>query len=386
MRATGSPQWLARTVRSPVADAVVIDGGGATLMPGLIDGHSHITYPNAADRPYPHLYPPATVETTLMTVHNARLLLDHGFTSAYSAGAIKPGIEAHLRDEIAAGRIAGPRFRAASMELYFPGDPDARPMPVSPADVRAFVRESANEGVDIVKMFVSGLDGVTAASDWELVLSDETIAIAAAEAAALGLSLSAHVRPAAGIKQAVRNGFRVLYHVEDVDDEALALMEARKAEIFCGPTIGGIVLRAEGSRDPAVRERSFARLERYRETVARLRGRGLRVLPFGDYGFPGRPHGHNARDLDFFVRYLGFRPTEVLSAATQLGGEQMGGEPVGLIAPSFLADLLLVDGDPVDDVRILQDRANFRLIMQGGNVHHAQPRANSVMRRTTVSA
>ncbi len=89
------------------ADADTIDAGGAFLMPGLVECHTHITYPNAYDRWYPHLYPPAAVETTLMTVHNAQVLIDHGFTSAYSAGAIKPGIETHVRDEIAAGRIAG---------------------------------------------------------------------------------------------------------------------------------------------------------------------------------------------------------------------------------------------------------------------------------------
>jgi imidazolonepropionase-like amidohydrolase len=350
-------------------------------MPGLVDGHSHITYPNAIDRSYPTMYPPAAVETTLMTVHNARILLDHGFTSAYSAGAIKPGIETKLRDEIAAGRIAGPRLRAASMEFYFPGDPEARPMPSSPAEVRQFVRESAAEGADIVKLFFSGLNGMLPQNDDELVLSDAAASAAQEEAAAHGLAMSAHVRPAAGIKQALRHGVRVLYHVEDLDDEGLELMAERKAEIFCGPTISGIALRVEGPDGPH-RTQAQARLARYRETVARMRSRGVRVLPFGDYGFPGRAHGANARDLGYFVRHLGVPPAETLTAATKLGGEQMN-ERVGVVAPGYLADLLLVDGDPLADIDLLAEPGNLVMIMQGGWFHKL-PTA-SATNLTTVS-
>jgi imidazolonepropionase-like amidohydrolase len=364
----------------PCADARTIDGRGRTLMPGLIDGHAHITYPNAIDRSYPTMYPPAAIETTLMTVHNARVLLDHGFTSAYSAGAIKPGIETKLRDEIAAGRIAGPRLRAASMEFYFPGDPEARPMPTDPAGVRQFVRESAAEGADIVKLFFSGLTGQMPQNDDQLVLSDAAAAAAQEEAEAHGLMTSAHVRPAAGIKQALRHGVRVLYHVEDLDDEGLELMAERRTEIFCGPTISGIALAA--ARSGAHQARAQARLDRYRETVARMRSRGIRVLPFGDYGFPGRAHGANARDLGYFVRHLGVPPADTLAAATKLGGEQMN-EPVGTIAPGYFADLLLVEGDPLADVDVLTDANNLAMIMQRGALYKL--RAASEMKLTTVA-
>jgi imidazolonepropionase-like amidohydrolase len=106
------------------------------------------------------------------------------------------------------------------------------------------------------------------------------------------------------------------------------------------------------------------------ETIARMRKRGIRVLPGGDYGFVYTPHGTYARDLWLFVKLLGFSAMEALVAATRLGGEIMGrpGE-LGLVKPGALADLLLVDGDPLADIAILQDRGAIRMIMKDGLLH-----------------
>jgi imidazolonepropionase-like amidohydrolase len=110
------------------------------------------------------------------------------------------------------------------------------------------------------------------------------------------------------------------------------------------------------------------------ETMGRMRKRGIRVLPGGDYGFPYTPHGTYARDLWLFVKVLGFSPRETLVAATKLGGELMGkpGE-LGVVAPGALADLLLVDGDPLTDIAVLQDRDAIPLIMKDGALHKAPP-------------
>jgi imidazolonepropionase-like amidohydrolase len=117
--------------------------------------------------------------------------------------------------------------------------------------------------------------------------------------------------------------------------------------------------------------REFEReLEASVEVVARMRKRGIRVLPGGDYGFPATPHGTYARDLWIFVKILGFSAMEALVAATRLGGELMGrpGE-LGVVKPGALADLLLVDGDPLADIAILQDRNALRMIMKDGALH-----------------
>jgi imidazolonepropionase-like amidohydrolase len=108
------------------------------------------------------------------------------------------------------------------------------------------------------------------------------------------------------------------------------------------------------------------------ESIARMRARGIRVLPGGDYGFPFSPHGTYARDLWLFVKVLGFSPMETLVAATRQGGDIMGlpGE-LGVVRPGALADLLLVDGDPLADIAILQDRTAIRMIMKNGDLHRA---------------
>jgi imidazolonepropionase-like amidohydrolase len=106
--------------------------------------------------------------------------------------------------------------------------------------------------------------------------------------------------------------------------------------------------------------------------VPELKKRGVRLLPGGDYGFPFNPTGRNARDLELFVRYFGYTPTEALMAATRLGGQIMGmGQELGQIKVGFLADLLLVEGDPTRDVAILQDKSKLLAIMKAGRFHKA---------------
>ena len=115
-------------------------------------------------------------------------------------------------------------------------------------------------------------------------------------------------------------------------------------------------------------------IERMQRIYPEMRRRGIRVLPGGDYGFPYNPIGRNARDLKLFVDLLGFSPIEALVAATRLGGELMGrGDLLGQVKAGYLADLLVVDGDPTMDVVVLQDRAKLLAIMKDGAFHKRPP-------------
>jgi imidazolonepropionase-like amidohydrolase len=109
-------------------------------------------------------------------------------------------------------------------------------------------------------------------------------------------------------------------------------------------------------------------LDAMQRLVPLMKKRGVRVLPGGDYGFPYNPIGRNARDLEIFVNLFGYSPTEALVAATRLGGQLMD-MPVGEIKTGWLADLLLVDGDPTKDITVLQHKEKLRSIMKGGRFH-----------------
>jgi imidazolonepropionase-like amidohydrolase len=112
-------------------------------------------------------------------------------------------------------------------------------------------------------------------------------------------------------------------------------------------------------------------------TIQKMRRRGIRVLPGGDYGFAWNPHGTYARDLMHFVDLCGFTPMETITAATKHGGEIMGcPDDLGLVRPGYYADLLLIDGDPLEDIKVFQDPAKILMIMKDGKLHK-DPRATS---------
>jgi len=153
------------------------------------------------------------------------------------------------------------------------------------------------------------------------------------------------------------------------------MLESGKEQIFVAPTLGIVQATLDAAPPPHfdmrhMKEDARIVLERLGRLVPELVKRGVRVLPGGDYGFPFNPNGRNARDLELFVRHLGFTPTEALVAATRLGGQIMGmGDELGQIKVGYLADLLLVDGDPTQNVALLQDRTKLLAIMQNGRFY-----------------
>jgi imidazolonepropionase-like amidohydrolase len=154
---------------------------------------------------------------------------------------------------------------------------------------------------------------------------------------------------------------------------------AAKDRIFVAPAIGVIVATLEAKPPPhidmsSMKEMAKPVIERTKKLIPELHRRGVRVVTGGDYGFPFNPNGLNARDLQHFVDLFGYTPGEALVASTKLGGELMK-MPLGEIKPGNYADLLLVDGDPTQDVSILQNRSKLAMIMKGGQVHKALPTA-----------
>ena len=367
--------------------ARVLDARGATLMPGLVESHAHLSFCDIASPELTRLPPE---EHMLVTVRNARTMLDAGYTSAFSAASAKPRLDVVLRREIEAGRAVGPRLLANGPELTVTGglgDTNALHLPHDEAptfcwvvdgadEMRRVCRTLAREGVDLLKLNLSGDLGTSAASSTQTPMSDAEVAAATEVARAQALRVAGHCRSADSVLMALRHGVEVIYHANYADERALDALEAARDRVFVGPALGITHALCHAGGNWGVtpeRSRAFEReLEASVESVARMRKRGIRVLPGGDYGFPFTPHGTYARDLALFVKTLGFSPTETLVAATRLGGELMGhGGELGVVAAGALADLLLVDGDPLADITVLQDRAALRMIMKDGVTHKA---------------
>ena len=359
-----------------------IDGGGATLMPGLTEAHAHLTWPSSVERFVPGMMLPPE-DMLLNTARNARILLDHGFTSAYSGGALARTIEVTLKAHIDSGGLPGPRLVPSSIEREPPSDDHLiAPEHVEqhgkgPESIRAFVKACAQIGARSVKFLLSGESALKPGASMQLLYTAEEIAAAGEQARESGVWLTGHAHAPEAIKLGVRNGFHALYHCTYADAEALDLLEARKGDLFVAPSVGIAQATLDAVPPPHfdmkhMKQDAATVIEHQSRVMPELKRRGVRLLPGGDYGFPFNPNGRNARDLELFVRYFGFTATEVLVAATRYGGELMGmGHELGLIRPGYLADLLLVKGDPTRDVVLLQDRNNLLAIMKDGQFHKA---------------
>jgi imidazolonepropionase-like amidohydrolase len=297
--------------------ARVIDGGGATLMPGLIESHMHCSFLDTDSLEALGDVPPE--EHTLMTMKNARKFLDQGFTAGCSAAAAKPRLDVVIRNAINAGDIPGPRMLACTPELTVSsglGDVRLRHMHRDtfalicdgPDEFRRTSRELVREGVDTLKINPSGDEFVPVARAHHTVMNEEEVAAVTEVARSRGLRTAGHCRSAESVKMCLRQGVEIIYHATLVDEEAKDMLEAEKDRVFVSPTLGVTYTTLYEAGDWGITTDMAAdmglkrELEIAVENMKDLKKRGVRVLPGGDYGFAWNPIGNNARDLEHFVK------------------------------------------------------------------------------------
>jgi len=376
-----------------------IDGHGMTLMPGMIDAHLHLSWNNAPGINPIQMMP--LEEHVLCCVEMAKLLIDSGFTAGRGAAAAKPRLDVVIRDAINSGRFPGPRYTAAGPEITTVGGLGDATLPhipdeglnlgivvSGPEDVRRKVRELIKWGVDTIKLNLSGEEIVGMGAE-ENQMAEEEIAMAVSEARRRGKTLAAHARSKESIKQCVKYGIEYIYHASFCDEEALDMLEAAKDKHFVAPGLAWLINTARNAAEYGIKPGTpitiaYEReLENAIETMKKMHQRGIRVLIGGDYGFAWTPHGTNAKDFEYFVDMLGMSPMEAIQAGTKYGGEIMGmGNELGMIKEGYLADLLLVDGDPSVDVRVLQDKSRLVAIMKDGKFHKTPDMHAGEMRMT----
>ena len=359
-----------------------IDATGCTVMPGMVEGHCHPSFVGIATNSELGRISPE--EHTLRTAANVRLLLDHGFTSIFEAASAKPMIGVVIRDAINSGLIAGPRMRAASPEVTATGGlGDERQRHIYEESFgliadgvdgfRKVARECVRDGVDNMKINISGDEFVSHARAEITTLMDDELDAFVSVAHAYGKLVACHARSSLSVKMAVRNRIDCIYHCDFADGEAIDMLESVKDTSFVGPAFG-LVHNATKEGDLYGMPRDMVEgMELPRKfdaccaTYHEIRKRGIRVVVGGDYGFTITPMGQNARDLQHFVTYFGFSPADSLRSATIIGNQLMGtADELGQVREGFLADLLLVRGDPAKDVSLLQSRDNLAMIMKDG--------------------
>jgi imidazolonepropionase-like amidohydrolase len=364
--------------------ATVIDGAGATLMPGLCEAHTHFSWNDAATLGAIQAMP--LEEHVLWCAKVAGRYLQAGFTSCVGAACAKPRLDVVTRNAINAGQIPGPRYLAASQEITVLGGLGDETLPHLPfpefsfgvnvsgaEEMRKAVRLFLKYGVDSIKLNLSG-DNFTPQSPAETTwMTDAEVAAAAEEVKLRGKRIIVHARSAASVKQALRHNIRLIYHASFTDTETLDMLEAARDEVFVAPGIAilyAMLNEAEAfgiTHDMAVGMGYQIEWDAALESLSKMHKRGIRILPGGDYGFAFTPHCQNARDLEFFVKYLGFTPMEAIRCATLYGGQiMMKPTELGTVKEGFLADLLLVDGDPLANLSILRDPKRLLAVMKDG--------------------
>jgi imidazolonepropionase-like amidohydrolase len=361
----------------------IINGNGRFLMPGMTESHTHFSWNDQPSLAAIQMMPPE--EHIIWCVRVAKRYLEMGFTSAIGAAAAKPRLDVVLRNAINAGEVPGPRYLAGSQEIASIGGLGDGTLPhlpfpelsfgsvcSGPEEIRKSVRTFIKYGVDHLKINLSGeyIAGIPAEVS---PFSEEEIAMLSSEAKRQGKRIAAHARSAESVKQCVRHGIELVFHASFADEDALDMLEAKKDVHFVAPGIGWLVRTNFNASEYGITPEVAAKMGYLREletasdTLRKMHKRGIRITPGGDYGFAWMPHGTNANDLQYFVDYIGMTPKEALLSATKLGGEiMMQSDELGQIREGFLADLLMVDGDPLADLSILTDPAKIALVMKDG--------------------
>lgn len=359
----------------------VLDYSNHFVMPGMIDAHVHLSYGNAKTEEDIDLFAPVEYRA-LRGLHAAQRVLKAGFTSLADP-ATTSVVTLAVRDAIDAGLFKGPRITTAGRQItnrqglsdWYPtwiGVPDTSIgiLAKTAEEGIAEIRKQAKQGADFIKIAMDG-DSMNPATGLIAGYTQEETDAMIGEAHRLGKKVVVHSRGSEAVLYSARAKADVILHASWMDDEGLEAV--LKNDCYLCPTLSLVINDIEFTRPtdgcyPGFPDAHKRELESARTVLPKAREAGAKFLYGTDCGFAVTPYGEwNARELEFYVDYLGFSPAEALRSATQTNSEfvRKGGE-VGTLELGRRADLLVVDGDPLADVRILQDKARLHEILMDG--------------------
>lgn len=369
------------SVRVPSDDVQRIDATGKTVMPGMVDCHFHGAYEEVTcwedydlRRPIEH--------TTLLAARNAQTVLRAGFTSVRDTGT-RGLIAIAVRDMIESGVLVGPRLRAGGRIISATGGladgyghwVDNRTslghVVDGIGDVVKAVREQIKYGANNIKLEASGTGISPFSSSKKQTLTADELKAAVVEAHRNGVRVACHAQATEGIKNAVRAGVDTVEHGSFLDEEGAELMKAAGTVLV--PTISVLYLYVHKGPEvgvPAwVVEKFRGDLDEHLESVRMARQNGIPMTVGSDSGHSFNPQSGIASELELMVTMTGFDPMEALVAATSAGARAIGlGDIVGELVPGRLADMLVLDGNPVDDIALLQDARRIERVYKDGRL------------------
>ncbi|NUR31389.1 MAG: amidohydrolase family protein [Catenulispora sp.] len=370
--------------------AEVVDLAGMTVMPGMTLGHTHIAYLDVLDG-REMLFKHSVPELTLAAAENATRMLALGYTAFVGAGSVA-GIDMALRRAVDAGRLRGPRITPCSRDLMVSGPPERRNPEVgkripsdlmrladTPEEMAEYVKGEIAQGAEIVKVFSSGDDTFPTGRSHELLFTAEELVVAARTAHENGARIRAHSRGLQGIRNAIAAGVDVIDHATYADDAALEAIAERG--IFVVPSLYQphmlLTTGAEHGKTPEFLEslEFQAEVENSLRILPLMVEMGIPVVAGDDFGFAWTPHGSYAKELQAYVELAGISAPTVLTWATANGARLAGrGEQAGTVQPGRLADLVVVDGDPAEDISVLSRPGAVRSVLLGGEFVVGPPR------------